>query len=36
MNQLYPYFEQNKQRFLDELLSLLRYPSISADKNYET
>jgi acetylornithine deacetylase/succinyl-diaminopimelate desuccinylase-like protein len=35
MNQLRPYFEQNKQRFLDELLSLLRYPSISADKNYE-
>lgn len=28
------YFEQNKQKFLDELLELLRIPSISADPTY--
>jgi acetylornithine deacetylase/succinyl-diaminopimelate desuccinylase-like protein len=29
------YLEQNKQRFLDELLDLLRIPSISADSKYK-
>lgn len=29
------YIEQNKQRFLDELLELLRIPSISADSQYK-
>jgi acetylornithine deacetylase/succinyl-diaminopimelate desuccinylase-like protein len=28
------YIEQNKQRFLDELLELLRIPSVSADSNH--
>jgi len=35
MNQLTHYLEQNKQRFLDELLELLRIPSISADPAYK-
>jgi acetylornithine deacetylase/succinyl-diaminopimelate desuccinylase-like protein len=34
MQQLKPYFESNKQRFLDELLELLRIPSVSADPKY--
>ncbi|WP_299462280.1 dipeptidase [uncultured Microscilla sp.] len=29
------YIEENKQRFLDELLDLLRIPSISADSQYK-
>lgn len=29
------YFEQNKQRYLDELLELLRIPSVSADTTYK-
>ena len=29
------YFEQNKQRFLDELLSLLRIPSVSANSQHK-
>ncbi len=29
------YLAQNKQRFLDELLDLLRIPSVSADSNYK-
>jgi acetylornithine deacetylase/succinyl-diaminopimelate desuccinylase-like protein len=29
------YLSQNKQRFLDELLDLLRIPSVSADSNYK-
>ncbi len=29
------YLEQNKQRFLDELLDLLRIPSVSADSKYK-
>lgn len=34
MQQLQSYLEQNKERFLNELLDLLRIPSISADANY--
>ena len=34
MNQTQHFIEQNKQRFLDELLDLLRIPSISADPAY--
>lgn len=34
MNSLAPYLEQNKERFLNELLDLLRIPSISADAKY--
>lgn len=29
------YFESNKQRFLDELLELLRIPSVSADSSFK-
>ena len=29
------YLEQNKERFLDELMELLRIPSVSADSNYK-
>ena len=29
------YISQNKQRFLDELLELLRIPSVSADSKYK-
>lgn len=35
MQQIKNYIEQNKQRMLDELLSLLRFPSISADPKYK-
>jgi len=34
MDQLKPYLENNKERFLHELLDLLRIPSISADVKY--
>lgn len=34
MQQLQTYLEANKQRFLDELLDLLRIPSVSADPKY--
>ena len=34
MDQLAPYLESNKERFLNELLDLLRIPSISADVKY--
>jgi acetylornithine deacetylase/succinyl-diaminopimelate desuccinylase-like protein len=29
-----PYLSQNKQRFLDELLEMLRIPSVSADPKF--
>ncbi|MFN8298764.1 MAG: dipeptidase [Chitinophagales bacterium] len=35
MKQLQPYLETNKERFLNELLDLLRIPSISADAKYD-
>jgi acetylornithine deacetylase/succinyl-diaminopimelate desuccinylase-like protein len=35
MENLTPYFEQHKERFLEELLSLLRKPSVSADPKFE-
>jgi acetylornithine deacetylase/succinyl-diaminopimelate desuccinylase-like protein len=35
MKELNTYLQANKQRFLDELLDLLRIPSISADPNYK-
>ena len=34
MKQLQPYLEQNKERFLDELLDLLRIPSVSAAEKF--
>lgn len=34
MNQLKPYLESNKDRFLNELLDLLRIPSVSADEKF--
>lgn len=34
MQQLKPYFEANKERFLNELLELLRIPSVSADEKF--
>src|SRR5258706_8748710 len=34
MKQLAPYLEQNKERFLNELLDLLRIPSVSADAKF--
>jgi acetylornithine deacetylase/succinyl-diaminopimelate desuccinylase-like protein len=34
MDQLKPYLESNKERFLNELFDLLRIPSISADVKY--
>ncbi len=34
MDQLKPYLENNKERFLNELFDLLRIPSISADVKY--
>lgn len=35
MEQLNSYLEKNKQRFLDELLGLLRIPSVSADEKFK-
>lgn len=29
------YLEENKERFLEELLDLLRIPSVSADSNHK-
>ena len=34
MEKLLPYLEANRQRFLDELLDLLRIPSVSADPKF--
>lgn len=34
MQKIKEYVEANKQRFLDELFELLRYPSVSADQKY--
>ncbi|NQX84551.1 MAG: dipeptidase [Flavobacteriaceae bacterium] len=35
MNNIRSYLEENKQRFLDELIELLKIPSISADSAYK-
>jgi acetylornithine deacetylase/succinyl-diaminopimelate desuccinylase-like protein len=35
-NNISNYISQNKERFLNELLDLLKIPSISADKNYQS
>jgi acetylornithine deacetylase/succinyl-diaminopimelate desuccinylase-like protein len=35
MQNIKQYLEQNKQRFLDELFELLRFPSVSADPKYK-
>ena len=35
MQEIKKYVELNKQRFLDELLELLRFPSVSADPKYK-
>ena len=34
MQQLKSYLESNKKRFLNELLEILRIPSVSADPKY--
>jgi acetylornithine deacetylase/succinyl-diaminopimelate desuccinylase-like protein len=35
MQEIKRYVEENKQRFLDELFELLRFPSVSADPKYK-
>ena len=35
MSEIKDYIEKNKERFLEELFTLLRIPSISADKSYK-
>ena len=36
MQEIKKYVEENKQRFLEELFELLRFPSVSADPKYKT
>jgi acetylornithine deacetylase/succinyl-diaminopimelate desuccinylase-like protein len=36
MSHIKDYIEANKQRFLDELFELLRFPSVSADSKYKS
>ena len=35
MNNIKPYIKEHKQRFLNELIELLKIPSISADSAYK-
>lgn len=35
MKDIKSYVEENKERFLNELIDLLKIPSISADSNYK-
>lgn len=35
MQEIRKYVSENKQRFLDELFELLRFPSVSADPKYK-
>jgi acetylornithine deacetylase/succinyl-diaminopimelate desuccinylase-like protein len=35
MKDVQNYIQENKNRFIQELIDLLKIPSISADKNYE-
>src|SRR5210317_1300366 len=35
MNFIKPYIDENKDRFLDELIELLKIPSVSADPSYK-
>ena len=35
MKDINNYIEKHKERFLDELISLLKIPSVSADKTYK-
>ena len=35
MTEIKNYIEQHKDRFIDELLALLRIPSVSADPKYK-
>ena len=35
MTSIKPYVQENKERFINELIELLKIPSISADPNYK-
>ena len=35
MQEIKKYVEENKERFLEELFELLRFPSVSADPKYK-
>jgi acetylornithine deacetylase/succinyl-diaminopimelate desuccinylase-like protein len=35
MNTIQSYIQENKKRFLEELISLLKIPSVSADEAYK-